>query len=287
MKGKDLLKKRLFLFAGYDKSGVVDDALVFYVRALSEFGDVVVCMDSDCEKSELKKIQKYCVTTVAVRHGEYDFGSYKRDYLWACENLDLKKYDFLYLVNDSVYGPLYDLGDYFNKMESLNVDAFGIVKNPHRNHPHIQSWFVGLKPSVFCADRFDKFMRRITKLKSKGLITREYEQGLTQLVEQQNLKWECLYSEPGRGVYNNIKSLYNRKMPFMKKVAFIRNHGALGREVRYVLDNVDYNLKNAILASAERVYGAEYVRWFLDVNPVKVMCRKLKHVMYKLFIEGI
>ncbi len=287
MKGNDLLKRRLFLFAGYDKSGVVDDALVFYVRALSKFGDVVVCMDSDCNKSELKKIQKYCIATMAGRHGEYDFGSYKRDYLWVCENLDLDKYDFVYLINDSVYGPLYDLGDYFDKMESWNVDAFGIVKNPHRAHPHIQSWFVGLRPSVFCTVWFDDFMKCITKLESKGLITREYEQGLTRLVEQNNLKWECLYSEPGRGVYNNIKSLYCRKMPFMKKVAFTRNHGALGGQVRYVLGKIGDDAKNAIMASASRVYGDDYVRWFLDVNPVKVIWRKLKHVMYKLFIEGI
>ena len=38
---------RLFLFAGYDKDGIVDDALVYYVSALSKYGDVIVCMDND------------------------------------------------------------------------------------------------------------------------------------------------------------------------------------------------------------------------------------------------
>ena len=46
---------------------------------------------------------------MATRHSEYDFGSYKRAYNWAQENLDTAEYEFVYLVNDSVYGPLFDL----------------------------------------------------------------------------------------------------------------------------------------------------------------------------------
>ena len=48
--------KRLFLFAGYDKNGKIDSALIYYVQALNNLGDVVVFMDSDCPKSELKKV---------------------------------------------------------------------------------------------------------------------------------------------------------------------------------------------------------------------------------------
>ena len=48
-------KKRLFLFAGYDKDGIIDDALVHYVSAVSKFGDIVLCMDPDTPDPELKK----------------------------------------------------------------------------------------------------------------------------------------------------------------------------------------------------------------------------------------
>ena len=40
-------KKRLFLFAGYNKSGVIDPALIHYVKSLSEFGDIALVMDKD------------------------------------------------------------------------------------------------------------------------------------------------------------------------------------------------------------------------------------------------
>lgn len=280
-------KKRLFLFAGYDKDGIIDDALVHYVSAVSKFGDIVLCMDSDTPDPELKKIQKYCVHATGVRHGEYDFGSYKRAYIWSTENLNLTDYDFIYMINDSVYGPLYDLTPYFKKLESSQSDAFGLVKNPHREHPHIQSWFIGLRPTAFTAKWFDTFMHGITKQKSKGLITREYEQGLTKLIMQHNLSWYCIYSARGRGVYNNIKKLYCAKMPFMKRVAFSRNHGALGRQILYVLQHIAPTTRDAIMSSAERIYGTKYVNWLLTANPLKIMVRQIHHAIYKLFIEGI
>ena len=282
-----MTQKRLFLFAGYDKDGIIDDALVHYARAISKFGDIVLCMDSDCNASELKKVRKYCVHTIGARHGEYDFGSYKRAYIWATENLNLSDYDFVYLINDSVYGPLYDLAPYFEQMESSNFDAIGLVKNPHHDHPHIQSWFVGLRPSVFMTNWFDNFMRSITKLKSKGLITREYEQGLTKRIIQNNMKWGCVYSARGRGVYNKIKKLYRAKMPFMKRVAFNRNHGALGKQILYVLQHIPATTQDAILSSARRVYGEKHVDWLLTRNPLRILYRRIYHAIYKLFIEGV
>lgn len=281
------MTKRLFLFAGYNQKGIVDDALVYYVGALSKFGDIVLCMDSNCEKTELNKLKKFVLNASATRHGEYDFGSYKRAYIWAKQNLDLAEYDFIYLVNDSVYGPLYDMSRYFDAMENMGHDGFGIVKNPHYEHPHIQSWFVGLKPSVFLTDWFDEFMHAITKLKDKGAITKLYEQGLSKIILEHGLTWDCLYSVPGRGVYNKVKKLYKSGMPLMKKVAFTRNHGALGRQLVYILRNIDSNASNAIIKSAKMQYGDKNITKLLTRNPIKIAYRNIKHAIHKLFVEGI
>ena len=101
--------KRLFLFAGYDKQCVIDDALIYYVSNLARFGDIILYMDCDAKKSEINKVKKYCLYANATRHGEYDFGSYRRAYIWARDNDILKNYDVVYLVNDSVFGPLQNI----------------------------------------------------------------------------------------------------------------------------------------------------------------------------------
>jgi len=146
------MTKRLFLFAGYHPRGIIDDALVHYIKTLSAFGDVVLHMDYDCPASELSKIKKYTKHAAALRHGEYDFGSYKRAYLWSLENLKLSDYDFVYLLNDSVYGPFYEMGRYFHAMENMGHDAFGMVSKRHSIKPHIQSWFIGTKPCIFTSN---------------------------------------------------------------------------------------------------------------------------------------
>lgn len=278
--------KRLFLFAGYSQKNLVDDALVYYVRELSKCGDVIVVMDCDCPNSELKKIQKYCLYTSGVRHGEYDFGSYKRAYIWATKNLNLTDYDFVYMANDSVYGPLYDIAPYLKQMESLTHDAFGIVCNPHKHHPHIQSWFIGMRPNVFTSKWFNEFMLSITKLPSKGAITRQYEQGFSKLLTIHNHCWSCLYTVRGRGVYNKIKKLYRQKMPFMKRVAFTRTHGALGGQILYVLNRISPNLHDAILNSVLDLYGTKYIGWLLTRNPLRIGYRKIRHMFHKLCSGG-
>lgn len=280
------MTKRLFLFAGYNKSGIIDDALVYYVRSLSKFGDIVLCMDSDCSASELSKTTPYTTHAFGIRHGEYDFGSYKRAYIWACENLRLSEYDFVYIVNDSVYGPLYDLTRYFFAMETMGHDGFGMVKKVGHN-AHIQSWFIGTKPAVFLSQWFDEFMRGITKLPDKGQITDKYENGFTRLLNKHGHTWDCLYSVINRGVYNKIKRLYKSGMPFMKKVAFIRNHGGLGHQVLYVLTHINKTLSDAILSSARAQYGDKQIQFLLTRNPVKITYRNIKHALCKLFIEGI
>lgn len=281
-----MTQKRLFLFAGYNKNGIIDDALIYYIRALKKFGDIILCMDSDTPNSELKKVQKYCVHTIGNRHGEYDFGSYKRAYIWATENLRLSNYDFMYLVNDSVYGPLCDMTSYFARMESLPCDAFGMAQKRHKTRAHIQSWFIGLRASVFRTEWFDDFMQSITKLVSKTQITIEYEHGLSHMITNNGLKWCGLYSVFNRDIYNGVEKAFRAGIPFIKKDAFIRHNGILGSQIVYVLKRTTPHARNAILHSARAQYGNEYINWILTQNPFKIIFRGIKHTTKKLFKRG-
>ena len=279
--------KRLFLFAGYDKHGIIDASLVMYVSALKKLGDVVVCMDSDCDDSELKKLNKITLHATAARHGEYDFGSYKRAYNWARKNIDINKYDFVYMVNDSMYGPLFDLMPYLEKLESKNLDAFGMVKNPHKKSPHIQSWFIGMRKSVFMSDWFNNLLQSVCHQENKGLVTILYEHGFTKQLIENNLSWDALYSAPGRSIYNHIKYFYKRRMPFIKKLAISRHYGALGRQLLYILNHTDSKTRDIIMTCAGRVYGTEYLAKTLTHNPLKIMWRNIRYTIHKLRTDGI
>ena len=57
-----------------------------------------------------------------------------------------------------------------------------------------------------------------------------------------------------------------KKMPFLKKLAFSRHNGALGRQISYVLRHIDPNTRDVILKCARRVYGDDHISKILDMR---------------------
>ena len=278
----NLMSDRLFLFAGYDKNCIIDDALIYYVHTLSKYGDVILCMDSDCSDTEIQKINQYTIKTIAKRHGEYDFGSYKRAFQYARDNDLLKNYDIVYMVNDSVFGPMIDIYNTIENIEKLPTDAAGIVISKHKTHKFMESWFVRLNTKIFMSDWFDKFMANVTKEENKDIITVKYEHGLTNLIKNHDCSCSGIYEFYGRFTYNNPKSLFKHGCPFVKKASFIRHNGACGKQIKYILNHSEPNVVRKVMTTANRVYEKTYIDKFLTYNPIKILIRNITYLIKKI-----
>lgn len=274
--------KRLFLFAGYDQKGIIDDALIYYVSTLSKYGDIVLCMDCDCKKSETDKVKKYTLHTIASRHGEYDFGSYKRAFQYAYNKKLLKNYDFVYLVNDSVFGPMFDLKQTLQKMENKKIDAVGLVISKHKTHAFMESWFVLLNKKIFMSHWFYEFISNVQAEEYKYIITVKYEHGLTNVIKNNDCSWSGLFEFHGRFTYNKPKKLFKLGCPFVKKASFTRHNGDCGNQIKHILKHANKHAAIAVLNTANRVYGTEYMNWFLTYNPIKIFIRKIKYAIQKI-----
>lgn len=279
--------KQLFLFAGYNKDCIIDDALVYYVKTLSKYGDVIVCMDCDCKTSEINKIEKYTIHTIAARHGEYDFGSYKRAYEYARDKNILNNYDYVYLVNDSVFGPTINMGQTLKNIESKNTDACSITISTHKTHEFMESWFVCLNKKIFMSKWFDTFITSVKKEANKYAVTIVYEHGLTNVISKNNCSWDGLYTIRGRETYNNPKYLFKHGCPFVKKLSFTRHNGALGKQIKYILKHCDKNAANIIINTANQLYGKQYMNWFLTDNVFKIWLRNIIYFKNKLLNGGL
>ena len=274
--------KRLFLFAGYDQNGIIDDALIHYVSNLSKLGDVILCMDSTCEIHEIEKIKPFTIHTTAKRHGEYDFGSYKRAFEYARDKKLLKTYDVMYLVNDSVFGPMFDMKKIIEEIEANPTDACGMVTSKHKTHQFMESWFVRLNKKIFLSRWFNKFLSDIKSEKYKYIITIKYEHGLTNIITENNCSWDGLYKIRGRFTYNRPKSLFKRGCPFIKRACFTRHNGDCGKQIQYILNHSDKLAKESVLITANRIYGEQYMKKFLTYNSIKIFIRKIKYAIQKI-----
>lgn len=218
--------KRLFLFAGYDCDGIVDDSLLWYLKALSGLGDIVFVMDNDATDVEIEKVRQIpnVLYANAVRHGEYDFGSYKRAYIWARDNKLLEKYDWVYLVNDSVLGPLFDLKPIVEDLESRGVDLTGLISYREKNIcEHLQSWFVGLSQHIATAEFFNDFICSVKQEKNKSVICAKYEFQLTNRAVRRGYKFSA-YLDTEKYLDETYHLMYHEPLltlclgcPFLKK----------------------------------------------------------------------
>lgn len=214
--------RRLFIFASYDKNSIIDDYVVYYVRALTQIGDVIFYMDNDTTDTELNRIREISPNILFVganRHNEYDFGSYKRGYIYANENNILKNYDWIYFVNDSVFGPFKPLEPILSELESRGTGAIGMFQYADKNNPtHLQSWFVGIRGDIAKSDYINKFMLNIEHMKRVDDVISRYELGLSKLLKSNGCEISALQSSDkcNEPYLKPIKTLENG-IPFLKR----------------------------------------------------------------------
>ncbi len=124
-----------------------------------------------------------CDHIITGRHGEYDFGSYKRGFLWALENGLLDATDELIFCNDSCYAPVHPFLPIFRNMHFADCDYWGLYKS-NEIREHLQSFFVVFRPNVFLSAVFKDFMAGIHRQPTVNEVVLEYEIGLSRLLEQ-------------------------------------------------------------------------------------------------------
>ena len=57
--------KILTIFAGYDKDNIIDDYVLFYLKELSKFSDIIYIVDCEMPETELNKIKDYTIRRLA------------------------------------------------------------------------------------------------------------------------------------------------------------------------------------------------------------------------------
>lgn len=243
--------RRLFLFAGYDKDGIIDDTLLYYLDCLSNLGDIVLVMDCDVHDiSKLKKLKNLLYIETS-KHGEYDFGSYKRGYMWAHNKKILNNYDWVYFVNDSVYGPLWNLEPVLVDLESRGPDLTGMVNNCNKNTPnHIQSWFMGMSKKLVNTVAVYNFLQCITKQDDKLNIVYKYEVGMSRCILLNGFHMTAVYDQDDdikNIVYLQPLEMLKNGIPFIKKLAF-----PCIKKIRFVYPYTTQNFIQMIIKHVER-----------------------------------
>lgn len=168
---------KLTIFAHYDRDNEIKAYVVYYLAQLKLIcDDVIFVTTSKLDENECVKLNNLCSQVVVRENIGHDFYSYKVG-INAVENFN--EVEQLILCNDSCFGPLFPLANVFQKMESQQVDFWGMSANS-RPRFHLQSFFLVFKNNIINSEIFKSFWDGVKILENKDLIVFDYEVGLSQ-----------------------------------------------------------------------------------------------------------
>ncbi len=186
--------RRAIVFAHFDAGGGfaphVHHALAAYRNVAERL--VVVSNSARALPSSLTRIVDTFLPRANVG---YDFGAW-RDGL---ATLRVGDHDEVLCINDSVYGPLFDLGAALADPRTATADLWGMVlsdQNARREAariPHVQSWFLGMRRRLLESDAFATFWRDFEPLETKREIVEQYEIGFSDRMAQAGFTMAGLY----------------------------------------------------------------------------------------------
>ena len=272
--------RRLILFAGYSSDGDIGPALLHQLRSWAAAGRVVAVFDSPLSEASRCTLEATVSHVEAGHHGQYDFGSFKRGF--ASERANLHQYDYVYLVNDSVFGPLGSLEDCLRRIEALQGGAVALASTTHHGVQYMQSWLIGLRPQVFLDQRFAAFLDGVQALSCKEEVCIRYENGLSDLLRECDIPFSSLYVLKGKSVYNDVLRLYRKGLPFVKKSAFVRHNGCLGMRLRTLLSEVPAPTAEAIKEECRSNMGDQALQRLLCGGPLAMAGRYIAYLWGKV-----
>lgn len=259
------MKKRLAIYLTYDSDGIIDDYIVYILNALQVVcDDIIVVSNTYLDKTQKKKLK--CASRIYERDNSgFDVGAYAQIITLLHESKEIDEYQELILLNDSVFGPFYDLQEMFDEMDrrSMTIDFWGITRRGCSDfdggdeiYPqHIQSYCYIFRNKILHSNEFfhywEKICTRVTDFRSAIL---NYEFHLTQYFSDLGYSWDSyckcndyITENPRKNLspyhYGSYELIKKDKCPFLKRKLFtgdfIENRYTDARDLREAVSYID------------------------------------------------
>jgi len=164
------MKKRLLLYVIFDKDGIVDDYIQYFLRAVSKFVShtVIVC-NGKVLKDGIDKLGQYTDDVYIRENRSFDAGAIKDVLLNLYGWEKTLMFDELLIANDTFFGPLYPLDEMFDRMEQVDCGFWGITEHKQYRKDffdkamdaHLQSYFMNINSDMLHSETFRTFWEEL------------------------------------------------------------------------------------------------------------------------------
>lgn len=248
--------KRIAMYVIYDKDGKLDGFRKYYLEELNKVVDytlAVICGTLSPEsRDELEKI----VDEIYVRENKGLLAGAWVDGIAHIGWDTLDKYDELFMLNDSFFGPFYPLQDMMDAMEKSDSDFYGALRNfedknitnffgHELKHGHVMGsicYFYIIKQRLLHSPEFKKYWSQLPEIHQDGDTYFYAELNFYDYVVDAGFKVDAYQSDTLKNYFfdnlshNMLKLVRDNKIPFSRARSFCSDVLYQGISMGYAKD---------------------------------------------------
>lgn len=290
----------LAIVSVYDRDGIIDDYLIFYLTSLREVaGRLVVAVNGLLTKEGEQKLKSIADELYRRPNTGFDFGVYRDVLENYLEPGELEQYQELILCNDTCYGPFVSFAKIFACMEERNAEFWSINYIEDPLLPHFQSYFMVASGRGIRLVR-DFLLQEVDSGINNPIQACGYEHGLSEIILSSGIKTDYYTSNVEE--YHDLDIFgapdYAMELlgfPLLKRRAFsdelsakdncqralsvVAEQGAY--PVSYILDNVRRIYHADFSKALQKQYKTEisyFEKNYVSREDVIAFCRRYKKV---------
>lgn len=235
--------KRLLLYVHFNKYNRVSSHVYYQLKQMQPlFSKVVFISNSQVSERDYQNlVDLHLIDNFIQRENVgFDFAAW-RDGMTHVGFDDITTYDVVTIMNDTCFGPLWDIKDYYLNYEANDqVDFWGLTNNRRTKKSrqtqgfpeHIQSYFITFKKPVIASSAFRKFWENVTNHTDVQKVINDYETKVTTTFLAAGFRYQTVFdtvNEDTTGMlhpdfsYYNPTAILNHKVPFIKVKAIDNN----------------------------------------------------------------
>ncbi|WP_426807031.1 rhamnan synthesis F family protein [Streptococcus anginosus] len=235
--------KRLLLYVHFNKYNRVSSHVYYQLTQMRPlFSKVIFISNSQVSERDHQKLVNLRLMDNFIQRENvgFDFAAW-RDGMTHVGFDDITTYDVVTIMNDTCFGPLWDIKDYYLNYEANDqVDFWGLTNNRRTKKSrqtqgfpeHIQSYFITFKKPVIASSVFRNFWENVKNHTDVQEVINDYETKVTTTFLAAGFRYQTVFdtvNEDTTGMlhpdfsYYNPTAILNHKVPFIKVKAIDNN----------------------------------------------------------------
>lgn len=229
--------KRLLIYVHFNKYNRISNHVYYQLEKMRPlFSKVIFLSNSPLESSDIDTlVDSQLISQYQQRENKgYDFAAW-HDGMMLEGFESLKTYDSVTVMNDTCFGPLWDMYPYYERYENDDsVDFWGMTNhqgiqagNIYINE-HLQSYFISFKKRMIQSSVFQKFWKSVESYEDVQKVIDNYETMYTKLFVEAGFKYQSVLNTLplNKDFFHSNFSIHyphvliDHKVPFIKIKTF-------------------------------------------------------------------